>query len=75
MSKRKQSDINAWKPLTLDSSVFSGGIDGLIGVEELTNYKLEKESNITKIVICDAGDETRKCKASIKLYCLIQLII
>ncbi|XP_031834227.2 ATP-dependent RNA helicase DDX24 [Nomia melanderi] len=66
MSKKKQSDLNAWKPLALDGSVFSGGIDGLIGVEELTNYKLEKESNTTKIVICDAGDETRKCKVSTK---------
>ncbi|XP_076382250.1 ATP-dependent RNA helicase DDX24 [Megalopta genalis] len=66
MPQMKQSDLNAWKPLTLEGSVFSGGIDGLIGVEELTDYKLEKKNNKTKIVICDVGSETSKDKVSLK---------
>lgn len=62
MSKTKQSNISRWKPLTLEGSVFLGAIDGLIGVEELTDYKLEKINNKTKIVICDGENKREKIK-------------
>ncbi|XP_078036621.1 ATP-dependent RNA helicase DDX24 isoform X2 [Augochlora pura] len=66
MPQVKQSDLNGWKPLTLDGSVFSGGVDGLIGVEELTDYKLEKKNNKRKIVISNVRSKTSQDKVSLK---------
>ncbi|XP_076644359.1 ATP-dependent RNA helicase DDX24 [Halictus rubicundus] len=66
MPSTKINNFNAWKPLTLEGSVFSGGIDGLIGVEELTDYKLEKKNNKTKVLICDGESEIDKDKVPLK---------
>ncbi|KZC07676.1 ATP-dependent RNA helicase DDX24 [Dufourea novaeangliae] len=66
MPKNKQSNLNGWKPLTLEGSVFSGAVDGLIGVEELIDYKLEEEDKETKILICDEEDENGRQKVSLK---------
>lgn len=73
MSKTKQSNISRWKPLTLEGSVFLGAIDGLIGVEELTDYKLEKINNKTKIVICDGENKREKIKVLSKRKSLNKL--
>lgn len=34
------NDKNKWRPVELKSAVFSDGADGLIGIEECTNYDL-----------------------------------
>lgn len=31
-----------WTPVQLDSSLFAGGIDGLIGIEKCEDYKFDK---------------------------------
>lgn len=66
MPTTKMDNLNAWKPLTLEGSVFLGGIDGLIGVEELTDYKLEQKSNKTKVFIRDGKSEIEKDKVPLK---------
>nr|XP_034181790.1 ATP-dependent RNA helicase DDX24 [Osmia lignaria]XP_034181791.1 ATP-dependent RNA helicase DDX24 [Osmia lignaria] len=66
MTKRKHNSVSDWKPLKLEGSVFSGGIDGLIGIEELTDYELEKQNNKTKIVTHNKEDNNEKIKGSLK---------
>ncbi|XP_076625219.1 ATP-dependent RNA helicase DDX24 [Colletes latitarsis] len=66
MSKTKQNSLSGWKPLKLEGSVFSGGIEGLIGIEELTDYKLERTDSKTKISICEEKSNKEKDKASSK---------
>ncbi|KMQ82015.1 atp-dependent rna helicase ddx24-like protein, partial [Lasius niger] len=34
-----------WKPITLEGTLLSNGIEGLIGIEELTDYSLEHIQN------------------------------
>ncbi|XP_076230971.1 ATP-dependent RNA helicase DDX24 [Calliopsis andreniformis] len=60
MPKVKQNNSKVWKPLTLEGSVFSNGVEGLIGIEELTDYKLEKENNKEKTVICEKQNKNEK---------------
>lgn len=67
MTKRKQNTVSDWKPLKLEGSVFSGDIDGLIGIEELTDYELEKQNNKTKIVIHNEEDNNEKIKVGTNL--------
>jgi hypothetical protein len=41
-----------WKPVHLTENLISKGIDGLVGIEELTEYKIVKEygsRNIGKV--------------------------
>ncbi|XP_076761647.1 ATP-dependent RNA helicase DDX24 [Xylocopa sonorina] len=66
MTKKKNKSIGEWKPLKLEGSVFSSDVDGLIGIEELTDYKLKKEKNQIKIVICDETSNNNDVKVSPK---------
>lgn len=65
MTKLKHVEPIGWKPLKLDGAIFSDGCaDGLIGIEELTDYKLEKSSKKAKIVITDKKPKKRTKSAS-----------
>lgn len=65
MTKLKHVEPIGWKPLKLDGSIFSDGCaDGLIGIEELTDYKLEKSNKKAKIVITDKKPKKRTKSAS-----------
>ncbi|KAK1130176.1 hypothetical protein K0M31_018316 [Melipona bicolor] len=66
MTKKKHNNLSGWKPLKLEGSVFSGNIEDLIGIEELTDYKLEKENDKTKIVNCNEESNKKKDKVSPK---------
>lgn len=66
MAKKKHSNLSIWKPLKLEGSVFSGNVEDLIGIEELTDYKLEKENNKTKIVIYNDKNDKKEPKISRK---------
>ncbi|CAL7938624.1 unnamed protein product [Xylocopa violacea] len=66
MTKKKNKKLGEWKPLKLEGSVFSSDVDGLIGIEELTDYKLKKENNQIKIVICDETNNNNDVKVSPK---------
>ncbi|CAK9801225.1 ATP-dependent RNA helicase DDX24 [Anthophora quadrimaculata] len=63
MTKKKQSNSSTWRPLKLEGSVLSGDVGDLIGIEELTDYQLQKEDNRTKIVICNAAENNEETKA------------
>lgn len=62
MAKKKHSNLSIWKPLKLEGSVFLGNVEDLIGIEELTDYKLEKENNKTKIVIYNDKNDKKEPK-------------
>lgn len=64
MTKKKHNSLSGWKPLKLEGSVFSSNVEDLIGIEELTEYKLEKETNRTKIVICNEESSNKKDKVN-----------
>lgn len=49
MAKVKRVE-SGWKHVTLEGSLLSNGIEGLIGIEELTDYSLERSSKKGKIV-------------------------
>ncbi|XP_063990842.1 ATP-dependent RNA helicase DDX24 [Diachasmimorpha longicaudata] len=44
MRKIKQKGSSSWKPLTLEGTILSSGVEGLIGIEELADYSLENKS-------------------------------
>ncbi|XP_015126985.1 ATP-dependent RNA helicase DDX24 [Diachasma alloeum] len=44
MTKIKQKGSASWKSLTLEGAIFSSGVEGLIGIEELVDYSLENKS-------------------------------
>lgn len=43
--KTKRMNDSEWKPITLEGTLLSNGIEGLIGIEELTDYSLEHIQN------------------------------
>lgn len=38
--KNPQTVKNTWKPVDLDTNVINGNLEGLIGIEECTDYNL-----------------------------------
>lgn len=66
MTKIKRTNNNGWKPVTLEGTLLSSSIEGLIGIEELTDYNLERSSKKGKIVITEVKS-TEKKKVSIYL--------
>lgn len=68
MSKKRHDNSSGWKPLELQGSVFAGNVEGLIGIEELTDYKLTKENNKTKILIHNVETNSKEVKVNYKLY-------
>ncbi|XP_048263891.1 ATP-dependent RNA helicase DDX24 isoform X2 [Bombus terrestris] len=66
MPKKRHDNSSGWKPLELQGSVFAGNVEGLIGIEELTDYKLTKENNKTKILIHNVETNSKEVKVSPK---------
>ncbi|XP_076681119.1 ATP-dependent RNA helicase DDX24 isoform X2 [Andrena cerasifolii] len=66
MSKIKRNNSSGWKPLTLEGSVFSAGVDGLIGIEELTDYQLEQGNRKRKILVSDRKAKNEENKVPSK---------
>lgn len=40
---------NTWKPLEIDGSLFNGGAEDLIGIEECTDYEINNLVNAKKV--------------------------
>lgn len=66
MTKVKRASDNGWKPVTLEGTLLSNSIEGLIGIEELTDYNLERSSKKGKLVTVEVKS-TEKKKVSIYL--------
>lgn len=64
MTKIKRTNDNEWKPVTLEGTLLSNGIEGLIGIEELTDYNLERSSKRGNIVTTEVKS-TQKKKVSV----------
>lgn len=64
MTKVKRANNNGWKPVTLEGTLLSNDIEGLIGIEELTDYNLERSSKKGNIVTTEVKS-TEKKKVSI----------
>ncbi|XP_015609090.1 ATP-dependent RNA helicase DDX24 [Cephus cinctus] len=69
MSKvKKNNDTAGWVPLTLEGTIVSEDIGGLIGIEELTDYKLVKTKNKTQIISENTtSKKTPKKKRAVEL--------
>jgi len=50
MIKAKRVNENGWKAVTLEGAILSNDIEGLIGIEELTDYNLERSSKKGNII-------------------------
>lgn len=68
MTKVKRVNNNEWKPVTLEGTLLSNGIEGLIGIEELTDYNLERSSKKGKTVITEVKSTEKK---KVSVYFLI----
>ncbi|XP_033348195.1 ATP-dependent RNA helicase DDX24 isoform X2 [Bombus vosnesenskii] len=66
MPKKRHDNLSGWKPLKLEGSIFAGNVEDLIGIEELTDYKLTKENNKTKILIHNVETSSKEVKVSPK---------
>lgn len=64
MTKVKTSD-SGWKSVTLEGTLLSNDIEGLIGIEELTDYSLERSSKKGKIVTTEVKSTEKKKVSSI----------
>lgn len=58
MTKTKVND-NGWKAVPLEGALLANSI-GLIGIEELTDYNLEKSNKKGKVVITKVKSQTKK---------------
>jgi len=67
MTKVKRTNNNGWKPVTLEGTLLSNNIEGLIGIEELTDYNLERSSKKGKVVTIEVKS-TEKKKVSIYFF-------
>lgn len=73
MPKKRHDNLSGWKPLELEGSVFAGNVEDLIGIDVLTDYKLTKENNKTKILINNVETNSKEVKVNYKLYFPITL--
>jgi len=64
MTKTKRTRDSDWKPVTLEGTLLSNNIEGLIGIEELTDYSLERSSKKGKVITTKVKS-TEKKKVSI----------
>lgn len=67
MPKKRHDNLSGWKPLELEGSVFAGNVEDLIGIDVLTDYKLTKENNKTKILINNVETNSKEVKVNYKL--------
>ncbi|XP_012232773.2 ATP-dependent RNA helicase DDX24 [Linepithema humile] len=63
MTKTKKVNDSGWKPVPLEGALLSNST-GLIGIEELTEYNLEKSSKKGKLVIIEVKSTEEKKSAS-----------
>lgn len=64
----KKQSKSTWKPVSLDGSIFTAGIDGLVGIEECTDYNLvRKEKNLKSACKVKANVIKKPCKKKRKL--------
>lgn len=64
-----------WKPIQLKSAILSGGIEGLVGIEELTDYNLLENDKPKKKIVSTPGIKLNKEKSkSIKKSRNIKII-
>ncbi|EFN74688.1 ATP-dependent RNA helicase DDX24 [Camponotus floridanus] len=66
--KTKRIHDSEWKPVTLEGTLVSNGIEGLIGIEELTDYNLERNSKKGKIITTEVKSAEEK-KSAAKRKC------
>lgn len=45
----KQKGINAWKPVKLEGAITAESVEGLIGIEELSDYDLGSVLKSSKV--------------------------
>ncbi|KYM89644.1 ATP-dependent RNA helicase DDX24 [Atta colombica] len=64
MTKSKRVSNNGWKPVTLEDALLSNDIEGLIEIEELTDYNLERSSKKGKIITTRVKSIEEKKSAS-----------
>ncbi|XP_012522780.2 ATP-dependent RNA helicase ddx24 [Monomorium pharaonis] len=64
MTKTKRANDSEWKPVTLEGALLSNGIEGLIGIEELTDYSLERSSKKGNIVTTKVKSTEKKKSVS-----------
>ncbi|XP_029160128.1 DEAD-box ATP-dependent RNA helicase 13-like [Nylanderia fulva] len=76
--KTKRINKDGWKPVALEGTLLSNGIEGLIGIEELTDYSLEHMQNKDprwqnkkkgKIITTEITSAKKK-KSAVKRKCL-----
>lgn len=60
MKESIQSNDDRWKPVTLEGPIFSSSVEGLIGIEELTNYNLERSSKRGNVTITNVKSVEKK---------------
>lgn len=58
MTKTKKND-SGWKPVPLEGALLSNSAE-LIGIEELTEYNLEKSSKKGKVIITEVKSTEKK---------------
>ncbi|XP_032665529.1 ATP-dependent RNA helicase ddx24 [Odontomachus brunneus] len=68
MKESIQSNDDRWKPVTLEGAVLSSGVEGLIGIEELTDYNLERNSKRGDVTITNVKSVEKK-KKTLKDHC------
>jgi len=71
MTKGKRVNDNGWKPLTLEGAILSNDIEGLIGIEELTDYNLERSSKKGNIVTTEVKSAKKKQVNDLLYYLLV----
>jgi len=71
MTKAKRVNENGWKPLTLKGAILSNDIEGLIGIEELTDYNLERSSKKGNIVTTEVKSAKKKQVNDLLYYLLV----
>lgn len=50
MPKIREIKSNGWKPVDLEGPILASSFDGLIGIEELTDYTVTKGKKKSKII-------------------------
>lgn len=60
MTKSKHNSGDEWRPVTLEGAVLSSGIDGLVGIEELTDYNLERGNKKRNIITTNVISAKKK---------------
>lgn len=60
MKESIQNNDDRWKPVTLEGAVLSGDVEGLIGIEELTNYNSERNNSGNVVTINVKSTEKKK---------------